>query len=171
MKSKWIVIVTVLAMAGVVMADDKPAASGDAPKQQGPGGPGARRRGNPLEGILAKLNLSDDQKAKVGDIMKAHKDAMDKYREEHKTEFEAVRAKMKEAREAKDQDKMKEAYAEMRKLMEAGPSLKDLADKIREVLTDEQKKTFDEAVAEMKKRFENGGGPGGPRPGGEKKPD
>jgi Spy/CpxP family protein refolding chaperone len=166
MKSKWIVIAAVLAMAGVSMAEDKPA--GDPPKRERrEGGPGDRR-GGPLGGLIEKLNLTEEQKPKVKAIMEEHRAAAEKYREEHKAEFEAARAKMKEARESKDEAKIKEAREAFRKLMEGGPSLKELGDKLRAVLTADQQKVLDEELAKIKERMANGPGPGGPR--GERKP-
>jgi protein CpxP len=84
------------------------------------------------EQLTKKLNLTADQQTKVKAIFLDQATAMSKLREENKGDRDGAMAKMKAAGEDTDA-------------------------KLGAVLTDDQKKTYEEMKANMKKR-----GPGGP---------
>jgi Spy/CpxP family protein refolding chaperone len=118
-----------LAASLVAVAGDKPAKGGK------PGG-----HGDMMQNVLGKLDLSDEQKAKIKEIRGKYQPEMEEFMKSHKAEMEA-------AREAKDFAKMKEIMQPMAGKREA------MMKEIGAVLTDEQK-------AEMRKAF--GGGKGAP---------
>lgn len=117
-----------LATSLLVMAGDQPAKG----EKHG-------KRGDMMESVLGKLNLTDDQKAKVKEIREKYRPEFEEFMKAHKAEMDA-------AREAKDFAKMKELMQPMAGKREA------MMKEISGVLTDEQK-------AEMKKAF--GAGKGG----------
>ncbi|MDH3583083.1 MAG: hypothetical protein OER86_02580 [Phycisphaerae bacterium] len=125
----------------------------------GPGGPEGRGHHRPDFGrLFHALELNDDQKAEVKELMQAHGEEVKAYREANAEDFKAVFGKMKAAREAKDREAMKAAMEEMKALREGGPSIKEVFGTINdEILNDEQKKKF----AEIRKRIRHDG----PRPG------
>ncbi len=112
-------------------------------ERPGPGnGPMAERRGEMMDGVrgaLRDLNLTEDQKAQIKTIMDEARDSREKFMDEHKDEVRAIREKMKAAREAKDRDQMKQLGEELRGIMESGPKPQDTMEKIKGVLTPEQR--------------------------------
>jgi periplasmic protein CpxP/Spy len=98
------------------------------------GGQGGKRgRGEWLQGALDKLNLSDDQKAKVKDIMdKANADRQ-AFMKEHAEELKA-------AKESGDRDKMRAVFAPMMEKRKA------TMEQILAILTDEQKQKLKESM-------------------------
>lgn len=111
----------------------------DDPQQRGGGG-GGRRGGrmNMAEQLKPILNLTDDQVTKVKAI-----------EEEFRSEFQKVRDEMQQGG---DFQQMREKMQPLRQKME---------DKVRALLTDEQKPKFDEWVKKEEERRQQGGGPGG----------
>jgi Spy/CpxP family protein refolding chaperone len=107
--------------------------------------------------VLGKLNLTEEQKPKVKEILKAHHEEAEKFRQEHKEEFEALREKARQAREEGDREAMKKVHEDLKALMDKGPGgpLKAL-EKIKPVLTAEQNATLDKMMADMRERFEDG---------------
>lgn len=93
------------------------------------------------EQLTKKLNLTADQQTKVKAIFLDQATAMSKVREENKGDRDAVMAKMKAAGEETDA-------------------------KVGAVLTDDQKKTYEEMKANMKKRGMGGPDRKGPAGGG-----
>ncbi|MCX6910752.1 MAG: Spy/CpxP family protein refolding chaperone [Verrucomicrobia bacterium] len=118
-----------LATSLLVMAGDKPAKG----EKHG-------KRGDMMESVLGKLNLTDDQKAKIKEIREKYVPEFQEFEKAHKAEIEA-------AREAKDFAKMKEIMQPIAGKREA------MMKEIGGVLNDEQK-------AEMKKHFAGKGGHG-----------
>jgi len=120
------------------------------------------RPGGMMEGLLPpmaleKLQLTADQKAKYEEINKEFaKDA-----KEFWASHAELREKMKAAREAGDKDKMKELMAEMKPMMEAR---KSGMEKVKALLTDEQKKTMEEMAEKMRAAHGGGHKPAGEKP-------
>jgi Spy/CpxP family protein refolding chaperone len=92
-------------------------------------GAGGKRGLGPVEDALAKLELTDQQKKKIEDCKAKFRDFMQAHQDE-----------MKAAKQSDDPAKKRQAAKSMREKRQ------ELIDGIREVLTDEQKKTFDEAM-------------------------
>ena len=95
------------------------------------------KHGDMMEGLLAKLNLTEDQKTKVDAIKTKFRGEMQEFQKAHKEELEA-------AKQAGDRAKMKEImkpFAEKREAM-----MKD----IKAVLTDEQKEKLQKSLDEAK---------------------
>lgn len=103
-----------------------------------------------------KLNLTEDQKTKIKAIEESFDKTRKEYYEAHKTDIEA-------AKTSGDESKKKEVKGGLIK------QRKDAVDQIRSLLSDEQKKTWDEAKENFKEhhgkgkghRGESGGDSGG----------
>lgn len=95
------------------------------------------KHGDMTEGILGKLNLTEDQKSKIDAIKAKFRGEMQEFQKAHKEELDA-------AKQAGDRAKMREImqpFAEKRDAM-----MKD----IKDVLTDEQKAQFQKAMDEAR---------------------
>ena len=91
------------------------------------GGKGAKHgRGEWLQGALEKLNLSDDQKAKIKSIMDKAAADREEFTKAHAEELKA-------AKDSGDRDKMRALFAPMMEKRKA------TMEEIKAVLTDEQK--------------------------------
>ena len=114
------------------------------PPPQGPGGPphggGMGMRGNQVEFLTKKLNLTPDQVTQVKAIDEDTMKQSQAVREDTSIAGPDKRAKMMDIRKASEA-------------------------KIRALLTDDQKTRYDALQAEMRERMQNRqGGPGGPPP-------
>jgi len=108
----------------------------DGPRHGGPGG----MRGNQVEFLTKKLNLTPDQVTQVKAIEDDSRKQMMTLREDTSNAGADKRAKMIDIHKAAQ-------------------------DKVRALLTDDQKTKYDALQAEMRERMENrGGGPGAPLP-------
>ena len=97
-------------------------------------------RGNQVEFLTKKLNLTPDQVTQVKAIEDDSRKQMMTLREDTSIAGADKRAKMMDIHKAAQ-------------------------DKVRALLTDDQKTKYDALQAEMRERMENrGGGPGGPPP-------
>ena len=92
---------------------------------------GGHGRGEWLQAALDKLNLSDDQKAKIKDIMDKAAADRQEFMKEHADELKAA---------AGDRDKMRSVFAPMREKMKA------TMEQIKALLTDEQKQKLAESM-------------------------
>jgi Spy/CpxP family protein refolding chaperone len=139
----------------------KPGEPGE-PGERGPRGP---RDGERMHRMLFEgMELTDDQKAQIKELMQAHGEERKAWHEEHKEEFQALRDKMREAREAKDKEAADAVREETKALMESAPKPDAVHDEIRAVLTEDQQAIFDERVAKMRERADEWREPGGPGP-------
>jgi len=136
---------------------------------RGPGGPGGQQLTLPLipPRLMNELKLTADQKPKVEAVVSEFDKERDKIRasQTNNTEIAKLRDDMRVAREAGDREKMRSLREQLAPYEKPLLDLrKDYMDKVRALLTDEQKKTLDDAV----QRRGAGGprGPGGPPPGG-----
>jgi Spy/CpxP family protein refolding chaperone len=125
-----------------MMAQDTPAAAPQqdqaGPPMGGRGGPG--REEHQVEMLTKRLSLTPDQVTQVKAIDDDTMKQTRAVREDESIARPDKRAKMMDIRKASQ-------------------------DKIRAVLTDEQKTKYDAMLAQMQQRRENGqGGPGGPPP-------
>ena len=159
---KLIVTLAIVAAATIgVRAGDK----------EGPGGPPRgghdRPHGPHSEGLLPpplleRLNLTDDQKAKV-------KELSDQFAKEAKEIREKAGITPEDFKAARDDEaKRKELQEKMKPVMEQLKQLRhDYMDKVKGILTDEQKAKLDEAIQHFKERGgDRHGGKHGPPPGG-----
>jgi Spy/CpxP family protein refolding chaperone len=120
-------------------APPPPAPPGQAGSEHGRGGPGGMR-GNQVDFLTKKLNLTPDQVTQVKAIEDDSRKQMMAVREDTSIAGADKRAKMMDIHKAAQ-------------------------DKIRALLTDDQKTKYDALQAEMRERMENRrGGPGGPPP-------
>lgn len=182
MKTRWIALLiaacAMFAAGSIVQAEPSDAPEGDSTAEadrplKGPNvdtqrrGPRARmgedgkrkgprhHPGQVFRHLLRDLDLSDEQKTEIRDILKANGDKMREYRESNKEKIDEIREQMKAAREAKDREKMKQLHEQLKAIHEGRPvKMGEVTDQIRTKLTAEQRETFDERVAEMKEKIE-----------------
>jgi len=99
------------------------------------GARGERRAGGPMRGLLRGIDLSDAQKTQIRQIS-----------EKYRTEFQSLRGDRAQGQERQRPDSAK--MQQMRSLMD-----RQQAD-IRAVLSADQRKTFDQNLAQMKQRMQ-----------------
>jgi Spy/CpxP family protein refolding chaperone len=133
-------------VAGSVQADDekpqRPSTTRQRPGQdrQRPGIGGFSLRPAPLlsKEEQEKLKLTDDQKPKVEKVVSA-------FDKEQKAATDKVREAMQKAREGGDADGFRDILQKAREVMQGNEKARtDAEAKLKAILTDEQKKTFDE---------------------------
>lgn len=116
--------------------------------------------------LFGGMDLSDEQKSQIQDIMKAHGEERKAWHEANKDAFDAIRDKMRAAHESQDKDAAQAAREEIKALMDSAPKPDASHDQIRALLNEEQQATFDERIAKMRDRMEKwkeGRGDGPPR--------
>ncbi len=110
-----------------------------------------------LMGVYDKLNLTDDQKAKIKTIEESFLQTRREYLAAHKAEIDTAREAVKDARTSGDETKKAEARQKMQQALSGlQPQRKAAMDQILSLLTDEQKKTLEETRKEFR---ESHGGP------------
>ena len=156
-------LLTLGMMAGQLLAADDAKPKRERPanaeaKGDRRGGPGARdgfgRGDGFLQKALADLKLSDQQKTDIKKILDDAKQAVQARMEEKKAEFQKLREEFQAARENKDRQKFQEIMKKRQELMAGLPTPKDIMDKVRAVLTDEQKTQLDGKLKEARERAE-----------------
>lgn len=126
---------------------DKEGADGKRAERKG-------RRGHLARALLKDIELSDDQKTEIREVMKEAAQARMAWHEKHKDEIKSLRDQMQQARKDKDREKAKQVMAEMRKLMQSAPKPTDTFDKVKAKLNADQSEQFEKNVAELKDRME-----------------
>lgn len=140
--------------------------------QKGPGGRGfdgkgpGRGPGAAIVDALRDLNLSEEQKNKVREILSSHHEKVKAHREAHSEELAKLRQEFQAAREAKDHEKVKQLAEQRRKIMEGVPKPADLINEVKAVLTPDQAKTFDALLEDAREQMAERHGQMGPGPDG-----
>jgi len=111
-------------------------------------------RGRPMMHLMKSLELTDAQKEQIRPIMKAHGEKVKAYREANKEQHRELMQQLKQAKENKDRDAAQAVVAKLKELHANRPGPDAMFAQVRDVLTAEQQKKFDTALAEMKKRME-----------------
>lgn len=143
-----------LAGAGVSTRVLAEAATAPAPEHRPPHHPLLHR----LERLLGTLNLTDQQKAQIKEILAAFKKDVDAWRAQHQDELQKIHAEIRAAREAKDKEKVQAAMKKLHTLLETAPKPREMLEKIKAVLTPEQKQKFEAELKEIReKRLEHRG--------------
>ena len=102
------------------------------PQRQGRGGNHVRR-------LVRIIQLTEEQKPKLQQILQTHKEALENWRRQHEGEARAIREKIDQARQDNDAEALKAAREEFRALHDSRAELhKSLDAQLAEVLTDEQ---------------------------------
>lgn len=115
------------------------AANGSVADVRGPGGRGGRDFGRAEQVLLRGITLSADQQRRVDSIRASYRTQMDQMRQQSGGDRDATRTQMRTMMERQQAD-------------------------IRAVLTPDQQTQFDQNVAEMRSRMQQGGRPGGMPP-------
>jgi len=146
--------IAVLGLAGVAplarAANTAPA--GPAATAPDRDGPLAERREilQDIREALASLNLTDDQKTKIKDVVEDFRKLREDYRADHKAELEPLLKDLKAAHEAKNEEQVKADLEKIRVIMEAGPKPRELLMKLAALLTPEQRKDFRAAMQKLR---------------------
>lgn len=110
------------------------------------------RGGGPLAGMIKALNLTEDQKPKVMEILKANRDKMQAFRKKNGDAMKQFHKDLRQAMENKDYAKLHQLVDQLKTIDADRPTLKDLAAELAPVLTDEQKATLDKEIAKIKEQ-------------------
>jgi Spy/CpxP family protein refolding chaperone len=158
----WALMLLLTMGLSAIAADGKGEQRGPG-ERGGQGRPGMHGPGEFLREALAKLELSDDQRAAIRTLVEAHRAEVEAWREQHKDEIQPLIQKLREARKNRDQAAAKEAMEALRKLHEGGPDPKALLEQIKGQLTEQQQAKLQHLVEEARQRMGERGE--GDRPG------
>ena len=104
--------------------------------------------------ITDKLKLTPEQNAKLKELRVEFAKKQDEWLAAHKPNRGELRKEIEAAEKAKDTAKQKELEAKWDEQFKALHQIRlEYRDKLREVLTDEQKTTFNKSLEEAKKRW------------------
>lgn len=143
MKAKLILI----AIGGSLLLAGPALRAEDTNKPAGPPRKHGSRENNLLPPpLVEKLNLTEDQKAKLKVIEENWDKTRQEYMDAHKADADAARAAAEEAKQSGDPAKKKEAGEKRRQLV-AGlrTQRQQYVDQVRSLLSEEQKKIWEEA--------------------------
>ncbi len=149
-------IVLALMPAAVTFAQHAEADQ-DGPRRglhEGRRGIGRTERARRGEVPFAGLDLTDPQKAKVRQVMEAHREAVKDFRQTHADQFNAIRQKLQAAREAKDHEALEAAMEPMQALHDQRPKFAEVLKELEGVLTDDQ---IEKLKAHLGQRRRHGG--------------
>lgn len=125
------------------------------PDEAGERGPRGPRDGeNMMRRLFADMDLTEEQKSQIHEIMKAYGEERKAWHEEHQEEFQALREKMREAREAKDNDAAAALREQTKALMESAPKPDASHDEIHALLNEKQQVIFDERITKMREQMD-----------------
>jgi Spy/CpxP family protein refolding chaperone len=122
-------------------------------RRGGPDRQEGQRRGGPQDHAahfrkaLQGLDLTEDQRKQIQEIMAGQREGAEAFREANKDKFEAFRERMKKARESKDREAFAAIRKEMAELHKDAPRPDGLREEILEILTDEQRQALKEKAA------------------------
>jgi len=128
----------------------------------GPGRPGMalqqilRDGQGPLERVeklLEELGLTDAQKAQVKTILEDAKTKWETWRDAHKDAIEKLKEEIKAARQAKDRDKLPAILEQAKELLKDAPKGEALQ-AIKDVLTPEQKEKLEAKLKELREKVQ-----------------
>jgi len=152
----------VLAIGSIAVAQSVKAGRGNGQGPRGAWHEGMRRGGFGADRIFARLNLTDDQKAKIKQIRET-------FGATNKPLFDQLKAKRQELRQASEGGTFNEALATQKLTEMAGLEAKlmgarfQLHQQMLSVLTPEQKAQLDQMKAQFKANHGASRGQGGPR--------
>ena len=153
----------VLTVASLAVAQSVKTGRGDGQGRRGAWhGEGMKRGGFGGDRLFARLNLTDDQKAKIKTIRQS-------FMESNKPLFDQMKAKRQELRQASEGGTFNEALATQKLTEAAGLEAKlmgarfQLHQQMLSVLTPEQKTQLDQLKAQFKTNHGGRRGQGGPR--------
>ena len=148
-----------MAMTGIANAQPKDKDRGDrrdqreARRDKARGdGPRQDARQQMVRALFEGIELSEEQRRDVRDVMQKHREDVQKWREENEQEIKKLRQRMQEARRDQDRDAAVAAFEELLKLSDDRPKPDDLLDDIRAELTGDQVEEFNENVEEIKEK-------------------
>ncbi len=109
------------------------------------------------EGPFAQLNLTEEQKAQVKEVMQSHREGFKQWKSENKEKAKAIREKMQAARKAGDKEAMEAAKAEMKALGEGRPKFDEVISDLEGILDADQIAKLRQMHEERKAKRGKGG--------------
>ena len=154
---------------------EQPAAEGDKKdaKQAHRAQRREERRKRIHESLFKDITLTEDQQAKVKQVMDKGRAEREAWMQEKGEELRKIRTAMREAREAGDEEGTRDARESLQALMKDAPRPERYYDQVKALLTEEQAAQFATNSEELRQRWRERGkkrGPDGPdaeqKPGG-----
>ncbi len=172
MKPIWTALACFLAIYGIATfahgqetdnSGDRPLLAG--PEGRGQGGQRARgfagrqtgRPGGQIIAALRNMDLADEQKQQVREVLASHGQAMRQFREQHGEQASALRHRMREAMQARNREQIEAVRNERRELRERAPTFDALLEDLDGILTAEQIAQLEAARPERPERRARGG--------------
>ncbi len=172
---RTLILASVIALTGgIAMAEQEGQGPGDGDRpghhqgdkdgkwhhgEKGEHGPRADRPGEHGPKAMHKrlfggMELTEEQKTQVKETMRAFGDERKAWHEAHRDEIQALKEKMRAARQGDDKEAVKAVHEEIKALMESAPKPDAAHDEIRGILNEEQQATFDERITKIRERME-----------------
>jgi|GEM_PF-5391675 len=116
---------------------------------------GKRGKREPLKRLLQGIELTDDQKAQMETVKTEIREQAKAFHDKNKDAIQQLRSEFKAAKEAGDKEKLTELRDQRKALFKDAPKPENIADRVRAILNEDQQKTFDANLEEMKKRIKD----------------
>ena len=173
MKAIWTALACFLAIYGVATfaqgqetdtSSDRPLLAG--PEGRGQGGQrdrnfAGRRTGRPGGQLLAALrdmDLTDEQRQQVREVLASHGQSMRQFREQHGEQMNGLRERMRQAIQARDREQIGAVRDEISRLRDQAPTFDALLEDLDGILTAEQIAQLEAARPERPARPDARGG-------------
>lgn len=105
-----------------------------------------------MKTLFGNLELEDQQKKDIREIMQDFREKAMDWRDEHKEELADLRRRMLQAQRERDRGAAVDAYRDLLELTESRPQAEDAFDRVREVLNEQQTERFNENLEAMRER-------------------
>lgn len=109
------------------------------------------KRASHVQGVLDTLDLSDLQKEKLKQIVAQGHAAWRAWYEKYYEKVDAHTKAVQDAKTSGDKERLKKAEREKKVFMHTAPSLLRYPDPVRDALTEEQRRLFDERLMQVKR--------------------
>lgn len=127
---------------------------GNGDGEREPGAPRPRRHEPGAGPAFEGIELTDEQRDEMREVVEAHREQRREWRREHREQLSNLRQQMREAREADDRDRLGELREQLRELRADQPTRDDLHARYREILDDEQWQQLQRNWEEIRRRAE-----------------
>ena len=107
---------------------------------------------SPFRTILKELNLTEDQRAQIKEVVQNHREQFATFREENGDAIKEWHMNMRQAMKNKDYPAMHNLIDQLEVLEKNRPTFQSLRDDIRSILTSDQQVIFDKKVEELKNK-------------------
>src|SRR5690606_3165831 len=107
-----------------------------------------QRMARPMQAALAELDLSDEQRQQIDTIADEAHEARQRWMQEHAEQLRSLQARIREAREAENEEELAKVRQEMRQIMADAPKI-DVRERVQSVLSEEQQQRLAEVLEEQ----------------------